>query len=77
MSYDRTESFRRKLTPAINAMTDEEIGAPTWTTEEPKRDFDVDSFLAPFVLVRRKSDAVQGMLFFRHMPRIYWGFKEL
>ena len=48
---------------------------PTWTTEELQRDFTVHSFLAPFVMVTRKSDGVQGVMQFEHMPRVYFGFR--
>lgn len=46
----------------------------TWTTEELQRDFTVEGFAAPFVVVRRKSDGVRGSLEFSHSPRLYWGF---
>jgi hypothetical protein len=45
-----------------------------WTTEELRRDFEVMAFLAPFVIVIRKSDNVKGTLQFDHMPRRYFNF---
>jgi hypothetical protein len=45
-----------------------------WTTEELKRDFDVLAFLAPFVVVRRKADGVNGTMEFTHHPRVYFNF---
>ncbi len=45
-----------------------------WTTEELQRDFTVHSFLAPFVIVTRKSDNAKGTLQFEHMPRRYFNF---
>ena len=47
-----------------------------WDTKELQRDFDVTSFLAPCVLVKRKSDGKSGALLFQHSPRFYWGFSE-
>lgn len=46
----------------------------TWTTEELQRDFTVEAFSAPFVVVRRKSDGVLGTLEFKHQPRVYFSF---
>jgi hypothetical protein len=66
-------------------MTDEEITevhdrlakehGQVWNTHELQEDFDVLSFLAPFVLVVRKSDGVKGTLMFMHRPRFYYGFE--
>jgi hypothetical protein len=47
----------------------------TWDTETLQRDFTVLAFLAPFMVVRRKSDGVQGTLEFKHQPRIYFDFR--
>ena len=47
----------------------------TWDTEALQRDFTVEGFSAPFVVVRRKSDGVRGTLEFKHSPRIYFDFK--
>lgn len=48
----------------------------TWDTTQLQEDFEVLSFLAPRVRVRRKSDGKLGWLNFRHRPRVYYGFKE-
>ena len=45
-----------------------------WDTAALQRDFTVDFFAAPFVLVTRKADGVKGSLRFKHSPRVYWGF---
>lgn len=45
-----------------------------WNTTELQRDFTVHSFLAPFVTVTRKSDGVEGVLQFTHIPRFYFDF---
>jgi len=48
----------------------------TWTTDELLKDFTVHSFLAPFVIVTRKSDGKKGTLEFTHSPRVYSNFQE-
>jgi hypothetical protein len=40
-------------------------------------DFDVQGFMAPFVVVRRKSDNKKGTLTFQHSPRFYFDFTEV
>jgi hypothetical protein len=49
-------------------------GEQTWDTQQLQEDFEVKSFLAPYVLVRRKSDGVEGLLEFTHSPRLYFNF---
>ena len=51
-------------------------GERTWTTEELERDFEVVQFLAPYVVVRRRADGVEGVLEFTHSPRLYFGFRS-
>ena len=46
----------------------------SWDTAELQEDFEVLGFLAPFVVVRRKSDGVRGTLEFTHAPRLYFGW---
>ena len=46
-----------------------------WDTPQVKLDYEVLGFLAPFVLVRRRSDGVRGLLQFQHSPRFYFDFK--
>lgn len=48
----------------------------TWTTDELTRDFEVLGFMAPFVVVRRRSDGKRGTLQFTHMPRLYFGWQS-
>ncbi len=47
-----------------------------WDTQELTAEFQVHSFLAPFVRVSRKSDGQKGTLEFTHYPRFYFRFKE-
>lgn len=52
-----------------------QLEAPeAWDTEALRRDFEVHSFLAPFVVVSRKADGVKGTLEFTHSPRVYFNF---
>jgi hypothetical protein len=76
---DPTEATRRKLiaegAPADDLAEAVAAEAPTWTTEELTRDFEVIGFAAPFVVVRRRSDGVKGTLEFTHSPRVYFNFE--
>ena len=48
-----------------------------WDTEALQRDFKVVGFLAPYVVVIRRSDGVKGTLEFTHSPRVYFGFTSV
>jgi len=76
---DPTESIRREMVAEINSnpTAREEIEAAhgqVWDTNELQKDFTVESFCAPFVIVSRKSDGATGMLEFQHSPRFYYDF---
>lgn len=76
---DLTESIRRKRLAEINAEpgSREALEArheQVWDTSELSRDFIVEGFLAPFVVVRRRSDGQRGSLEFQHRPRFYFNF---
>jgi hypothetical protein len=45
-----------------------------WDTEELSQDFEVVGFLAPCVVVKRRSDGVIGSLELQHQPRYYFRF---
>lgn len=47
-----------------------------WTTEGLKRDFIVEGFAAPYVVVIRKKDNVRGTLEFQATPRLYFNFQK-
>jgi len=47
----------------------------TWDTEQLQAEFEVIGFSAPYVMVRRKSDRVEGVMEFTHNPRVYFDFK--
>jgi len=46
-----------------------------WDTNELSRDFEVQGFMAPYVVVRRKSDGAIGSLQFSHDPRLFFNFE--
>lgn len=76
---DLTEAIRRQrlaeiqTEPCSRELLEARYGQ-VWNTQELSRDFEVLGFLAPYVVVRRKSDGVKGSLEFRHQPRFYYGF---
>lgn len=77
---DPTETIRRERVAEINAEPNsrealEARYGETWTTDQLSDDFDVIGFMAPLVVVRRKSDGCKGSLEFQHSPRIYFNFQ--
>jgi len=77
---DPTESTRRAMVDALNSFPAERAAleqhyGQVWDTTQLSKDFEVTGFMAPFVVVRRKSDGVMGSLTFQHSPRFYWGFE--
>ncbi len=79
---DPTEAARRTLQQEINADPTsrpalEAQHGDVWDTSELQETFTVVGFAAPFVVVVRKADGVQGSLQFQHRPRLYWGFHPL
>ena len=53
----------------------EKAHGEVWDTTQLQKDFTVHSFMAPYVVVTRKSDNVKGSLEFTHMPRFYFNFQ--
>lgn len=78
MSHDSTEEIRRAMLPEmpekLKAIVD--AGGKVWTTTEMSEEFDVLGFVAPCVVVSRKSDGKLGSLTFTHRPRFYFDFVE-
>ena len=77
---DPTESIRRERLAEINAEPGsrealEAQHGKVWTTQELADEFEVIGFMAPLVVVRRKSDGVKGSLEFQHDPRYYFSFQ--
>ena len=59
--HDPTEPIRREMTAEINAIEGsreylEAKNGQVWDTQELQQDFEVLAFMAPFVIVKRKSD---------------------
>ena len=77
---DSTEGIRKEMLVEINAQPGsreylEAKHGQIWNTSELSDDFEVVGFMAPVVVVRRKSDGQKGSLFFQHHPRFYYGFE--
>jgi hypothetical protein len=77
---DRTEAFRRlrlaQLNPGVGRAELERQHGPVWDPAELVAVFDVLGFMAPLVVVRRRSDGKVGSLEFQHEPRFYFEWKE-
>lgn len=79
--HDETESIRRGLVQGINSDPGsrealEAKHGQVWDTQELGKDFEVLGFMAPFVVVKRKSDGVKGSLMFQGSPRFYFSFTK-
>jgi hypothetical protein len=77
---DPTEAIRRQQLAEINAEPGsreylEAKHGQVWNTDELQEDFQALGFMAPFVIVRRRSDGVRGSLMFQANPRFYFGFQ--
>lgn len=77
------EDLRRILTPAVNMVGKdlnrvelEAAHGQVWNTEELTKEFEVQGFQAPYVVVRRRSDNKVGSLMFLHNPRYYFNWVE-
>ena len=73
---DPTEEVRRGLQNMVNSGEIPPEGQ-TWTTEQLREEFEVEGFMAHFVVVRRKSDGARGTLMFGHHPRVYFDFEPI
>ena len=74
------ETRRRERLEAINGQPGsrealEATHGQVWDTEELQRDFAVLGYMAPYVVVCRKSDGQRGSLELQHQPRLYFNFK--
>ena len=80
MTNDTTENTRRAMVQIINTNPPDERATveaqygQVWTTDEMSKEFEAIGFMAPFVVVKRKSDGVKGSLMFQHSPRFYFSF---
>jgi hypothetical protein len=78
---DPTENIRRQKVAEINANPGsrevlEAQHGQVWDTDQLQQDFEVIGFMAPLVVVVRKSDNQKGSLEFQHAPRFYYGFAK-
>jgi len=77
---DPTESLRRErlaeinLEPGSREALEAQYGE-VWSTDELREQYDVLGFMAPLVVVRRKSDGLKGSLEFQNAPRLFFSFK--
>lgn len=82
---DETEDLRRRRLVEINRTveSDDVIAeqqrlearyGQIWDAAQLAKDFDVLGFMAPYVVVRRRSDGRKGSLEFQHLPRFYFNF---
>jgi len=46
-----------------------------WDTNQLREQFNAVGFLAPLVIVRRKTDGLKGTVLFQHSPRLYFQFR--
>ncbi len=77
---DPTEDIRKQMLAEINAAPGsreylEAIHGDVCDTQQLSIKFEVLGFMAPIVVVRRKSDGVKGSLMFQASPRFYFGFE--
>jgi len=77
---DPTEAVRKELLTTINAQPGsrealEGERGQVWDTHQLSEDFEVLGFMAPVVVVKRKSDGRKGSLYFQHNPRFYFDFQ--
>ena len=77
---DPTEAIRRHEVTQINAEPGsrealEAKHGQVWDTQELQRDFQVLGFMAPYVIVSRRSDGAKGSLQFQGSPRFYFNFQ--
>ena len=77
---DQTEDYRRNVVQEINQdpgsreALEAEHGEVMDTTEVQAK-YEITGFMAPFVVVNRKSDWVKGVLTFQDYPRFYFDFQ--
>jgi hypothetical protein len=84
-THDETEEIRRSRLTAINHAVETDNATTerkrletqygeVWDTAQLAEEFEVLGFMAPYIVVRRKSDGRKGSLEFQHVPRFYFNF---
>lgn len=81
MSNDLTETYRRERQAELNTFATERQElegkyGQVWNTQELQQDFEVQGFMAPLVVVKRKLDEAKGTLEFQHNPRFYFNWQQ-
>ncbi len=76
---DPTETIRRQRLEEINVQPSsrealEATYGQVWDTDQMTEEFQAIGFMAPFIVVQRRSDGVKGSLEFQHNPRFYFNF---
>lgn len=80
--FDETEKLRRERLAELNGHATQDRAeaegryGQVWNTDEMTRDFEPLGFMAPYIVVRRRSDGKRGSLEFQHLPRFYFGWRE-
>lgn len=77
---DPTETIRRERLAEINIVpgSREDLEAKygrVWDTGELNEEFQAIGFLAPLIVVRRRSDGMKGSLEFQNNPRFYFNWQ--
>lgn len=73
---DVTETARRQMIDAGVPEAECAKAEKRYTTAELQAEFTVLGFMAPLVVVSRKSDNKRGTMMFTHDPRFYYNFEE-
>jgi hypothetical protein len=78
---DKTEAARREMVAEINdsPTTREDLKAvygKVWDTRELQEEFEVMAFMAPFCVVKHRTEGLDGVVQFQHSPRYYFSFRE-
>lgn len=78
---DATEGIRRIEQCLLNVAADErapltERYGRVWDTKQLGTEYEVIGFLAPYVVVVRRTDGRKGSLQFQHQPRYYFNWQE-
>lgn len=77
---DPTETIRRNRIAEINVVPGsredlENKYGQVWDTNQLSEEFQAIGFMAPLIVVRRKSDGLKGSLEFQHAPRLYFNWQ--
>lgn len=77
---DPTETIRRQRLAEINLVPGsrealEAQHGQVWDTDQLTEEFEAIGFMAPLIVVRRRSDGQKGSLEFQHSPRFYFNWQ--